>query len=71
MADLDKLDIANSSLCKSTTHSYFEAVVQGTDDTISWDNFGGIHWSLFGCFLAAWVVICACLIKGVRVSGKF
>ena len=30
-----------------------------------------MHWSLFGCLLGAWIVICLCLIKGVRVSGKY
>ena len=59
------------TLCEPVSSNYFEAVVQGSDSTISWDNFGGIHWSLFGCFLAAWMIVCVCLIKGVRVSGEF
>ena len=72
MADLNQDRCgANVSLCQPVSSNYFEAVVQGSDSTISWDNLGGIHWSLFGCFLAAWMIVCVCLIKGVRVSGKF
>ena len=41
-----------------------------SDDTFTWDNFGGLQWSLVGCLLAAWVIVCLSLIKGVQSSGK-
>ena len=34
------------------------------------DNLGNVVWDLFGCNLAAWVLVFACLYKGVQSSGK-
>ena len=36
----------------------------------SWSNMGGIRWELVGCLTLAWIVIAACLIKGIKSSGK-
>nr|XP_022311573.1 sodium-dependent proline transporter-like isoform X2 [Crassostrea virginica] len=33
-------------------------------------DVGGLNWRLTLCFLAAWIVVCLCLIKGVKSLGK-
>ena len=39
-------------------------------ETYNWDNFGIPKWDLVLCLLAAWILVCLCLIKGVKSSGK-
>jgi len=34
------------------------------------DSLGGIQWKLLGCLILSWVIVFACLIKGVKSSGK-
>ncbi|XP_012944276.1 sodium- and chloride-dependent glycine transporter 1 [Aplysia californica] len=34
------------------------------------DEFGSLNWRLAGCLLLAWIVVGACLIKGVQTLGK-
>ncbi len=36
----------------------------------TWENFGTLQWELVLCLLLAWIIVCACLIKGVHSSGK-
>ncbi|XP_061168949.1 sodium- and chloride-dependent glycine transporter 2-like [Saccostrea echinata] len=33
-------------------------------------DIGGLNWRLTICFLVAWIVVCICLIKGVKSVGK-
>ncbi|XP_061180811.1 sodium- and chloride-dependent glycine transporter 2-like [Saccostrea echinata] len=33
-------------------------------------DIGGLNWRLTICFLVAWIVVCLCLIKGVKSLGK-
>ena len=33
-------------------------------------DLGGIQWQLALCLLAAWLGVFACLVKGVKSSGK-
>ena len=42
----------------------------GLEDDTTWENFGGLRWQLVTCLLAAWIIVCLCLIKGVQSSGK-
>ncbi|XP_074655431.1 sodium-dependent proline transporter-like isoform X2 [Tubulanus polymorphus] len=42
-------------------------VLELTDDI---GNLGGFRWELVVCLLATWVIVFACLCKGVRSSGK-
>ena len=36
----------------------------------SWDDMGEMRWEMVGCLALAWLVVGACLIKGVKSSGK-
>ena len=40
--------------------------VDGND----WDNFGTIRWELVLCLGLSWALVCACVIKGVKSTGK-
>ena len=33
-------------------------------------DLGGMRWELFGCLIAAWVIVFLCICKGVKSSGK-
>ena len=44
---------------------YFNYVMLGLDKDISWRNFGEMRWTLVGCMVAAWVIVC--LSRGVRI----
>ena len=39
-----------------------------TDKT--WEDMGGMKWELVGSLALAWFIIFACLVKGVKSSGK-
>ena len=49
---------------------YFNYVMLGKDETITWDNFGTLSWQLVLCLIAGWTIVCLALIKGVQSSGK-
>ena len=34
------------------------------------DIAGGVNGKLFGCLILSWVVVYACIVKGVKSSGK-
>merc|ERR1711981_281608 len=42
----------------------------GLEEDTTWENVGGLKWDLVLCLLAAWIIVCLCLLKGVRSSGK-
>ena len=42
----------------------------GLEEDTSWENMGGLKWELVLCVVAAWNIVCLCLIKGVQSSGK-
>lgn len=46
-------------------------IPQGANETATdWSNVGGLRWQLVLCLLGAWIIVGACLIKGVQSSGK-
>ena len=57
--------------CKSPEKFYFENVVLGTDKA-DWEtgDLGGIKWDLCLCLLLAWIIVCACLIRGKQQQDK-
>jgi hypothetical protein len=33
-------------------------------------NIGTVKWDITLCLLLAWVIVCGCLVKGIKSSGK-
>merc|ERR1712165_677890 len=54
----------------SPAEDYFNYVMLGKDETITWDNFGSVSWQLVLCLIAGWTIVCLSLIKGIQSSGK-
>jgi len=54
----------------SPSEDYFKRTMLGLEEDSSWSNLGGLKWELVLCLLAAWTIVCLCLIKGVQSSGK-
>ena len=54
----------------SPAEDYFNYVMLGLDDTISWTNFGTFKWKLALCLLAAWTIVCLVFVQGIKSSGK-
>lgn len=48
---------------------YFYRVALDISKSIE-DPGNGVNGKLVGCLLLSWVVVCACIIKGVKSSGK-
>ncbi|PIK37994.1 putative sodium- and chloride-dependent glycine transporter 1-like [Apostichopus japonicus] len=40
------------------------------DITEGLHDMGTIRWEIFGCFLAAWLIVYLCIVKGIKTSGK-
>ncbi len=40
------------------------------DESDGLEELGGVQWRLLLCLLAAWVIVCLCLIRGIKSSGK-
>ena len=36
----------------------------------TWEDMGGMNWELVGCLALGWLLIGACMIKGIKSSGK-
>ncbi|XP_047486282.1 sodium- and chloride-dependent betaine transporter-like isoform X2 [Penaeus chinensis] len=53
----------------SASEDYFKNRMLGVTGR-SWDDMGGLRWELVGCLALAWVIVGACLAKGVKSSGK-
>ncbi|XP_045613424.1 sodium- and chloride-dependent glycine transporter 2 [Procambarus clarkii] len=53
----------------SASEDYFRNRMLGVSGR-TWEDMGGMNWELVGCLALAWVLVFACLIKGVKSSGK-
>ncbi|ROT69479.1 putative sodium- and chloride-dependent glycine transporter 1-like isoform X3 [Penaeus vannamei] len=53
----------------SASEDYFKNRMLGVTGT-TWDDMGGMRWELVGCLALAWIIVGACLAKGVKSSGK-
>ncbi|KAH9504501.1 Sodium- and chloride-dependent glycine transporter 2 [Bulinus truncatus] len=62
--------LANATNIQYTSSSdeYFHKVV--LDLTKGIDSIGGVKWELALCLLLAWTLVCICLAKGIKTSGK-
>lgn len=36
----------------------------------TWEDMGNMRWEMVGCLTLAWLMVYACMIKGVKSSGK-
>ena len=36
----------------------------------TWEDMGNMRWELVGCLALAWLIVYACMVKGVKSSGK-
>ncbi|XP_050738514.1 sodium- and chloride-dependent glycine transporter 2-like [Eriocheir sinensis] len=36
----------------------------------TWEDMGNMQWELVGCLALAWLIVYACMVKGVKSSGK-
>ena len=53
------------------SEAYYNGELLGLDKDIhNWNNLGELRWQLVLCLLAAWIIVCCCLIKGVQSAGK-
>ncbi|KAG1663867.1 Sodium- and chloride-dependent glycine transporter 2 [Nymphon striatum] len=52
----------------SSSEDYYRNYVLEISSGI--DDLGPVSWKLALCLLGAWIIVCACLIKGVKSSGK-
>ncbi|XP_069970505.1 sodium- and chloride-dependent glycine transporter 2 [Penaeus vannamei] len=53
----------------SASEDFFRNRVLGVTGT-TWEDMGGMRWELVGCLALAWVIVGACMAKGVKSSGK-
>ena len=53
----------------SAPAEYYERFVLGNRGH-DWDNFGTVRLDSVACLAAAWLLVAACLIKGIKTSGK-
>ncbi|CAM1329462.1 SLC6A7 (predicted) [Pycnogonum litorale] len=60
--------LVRATMRVSASEDYYRNYVLEISDGI--DNLGPLSWKLVLCLLAAWVIVCLCLIKGVKSSGK-
>ncbi|KAL7637204.1 UNVERIFIED_CONTAM: hypothetical protein RMT77_011916 [Armadillidium vulgare] len=65
--DLKKVDKLAQRI--SASEDYFKNRMLGVTGT-TWEDMGGLSWELVGCLALAWVIVCLCMIKGVKSSGK-
>ena len=77
-------DPDNRTDCQTAATQYFRKVVQGLDKADTFydetsnttfalndlGNIGEIKWDIALCLLLSWTVVCLCLIKGIKSSGK-
>ena len=55
---------------KSPAEEYFKSYMLLMDEDTTLDNLGCMNWRLAGCLLLSWIVVGACLVKGVKSAGK-
>ncbi|GAB6029247.1 Solute carrier 6 [Chamberlinius hualienensis] len=52
----------------SSSQQYWERYVLDISDGIH--ELNGVKWDLALCLLLSWVIVCGCLFKGIKTSGK-
>lgn len=69
-SEANSIHCGKNETATSPAEDYFNYVMLGVDDSISWENYGPISWKLVLCVVGAWVLVCGALIKGIQSSGK-
>jgi len=54
----------------SPAEEYFRNKMLMMEEDTSLNNMGTINWNLVGCLFISWLLVMACLIKGVKSAGK-
>ncbi|CAH1250880.1 SLC6A19 [Branchiostoma lanceolatum] len=54
---------------KSSPTAYFW-YREALDTSESIEDGGGINWKMMLCIFTAWLIVCVCMIKGIKSSGK-
>ncbi|XP_072171035.1 sodium- and chloride-dependent glycine transporter 1-like [Diadema setosum] len=58
----------NASLSVRPSEEYWLYRVHRITDNM--EDMGSMNWDMFGAFLAAWIIVYLCIIKGVKSAGK-
>ncbi|XP_037498624.1 sodium- and chloride-dependent glycine transporter 2 isoform X1 [Rhipicephalus sanguineus] len=53
---------------KPSSQVYWERYVLEISDGL--EDLGGVKWDLALCLLLSWIIVVACLVKGIKTSGK-
>ncbi|KAL6079173.1 hypothetical protein STEG23_034663, partial [Scotinomys teguina] len=56
--------------CEKSSATTFYWYREALDITSSISESGGLNWKMTVCLLAAWVMVCLAMIKGIQSSGK-
>ncbi|XP_077971386.1 sodium- and chloride-dependent betaine transporter-like [Styela clava] len=65
----DVVDATNTSEPVLSTVEFFNNyILQRTDGITDMGSFS--NWKIFGCFVAGWILIYICIVKGIRTTGK-
>ncbi|XP_063875983.1 sodium- and chloride-dependent glycine transporter 2-like [Scylla paramamosain] len=66
----DSLVVADGAVHRITpSEDYYRNRVLGVTGK-TWEDMGGMQWELVGCLALAWLIVFACMVKGVKTSGK-
>ncbi|XP_065302318.2 sodium- and chloride-dependent glycine transporter 2-like isoform X2 [Dermacentor albipictus] len=58
----------NLNVTKPSSQVYWERYVLEISDGL--EDLGGVKWDLALCLLLSWIIVVACLVKGIKTSGK-
>lgn len=58
----------NATHLQSASRQYYDNRLLEKTDGI--EEAGGLRWELFGCLVAAWVIVYSSIFKGIKSSGK-
>lgn len=57
----------NASFLFSSEAYFYRSVLDHSDGL---SDVGGVKWDLALCLLLSWIIVCGCLVKGIKTSGK-
>ena len=63
-------DVGGGGGRSTASEEYLRRFILMMEDDTSLSRLGGLNWPVAGCLLLAWVLVLACLVKGVQSAGK-